>query len=85
MLAGSARVLVIGQAPGSKVHETGIPWNDASGDRLREWLQLERAGFYDKTKVAILPMGFCYPGAGENSGEQAASPRVRTALARTLA
>jgi uracil-DNA glycosylase len=73
-LAGSARVLVIGQAPGSKVHATGIPWNDASGDRLREWLQLERARFYDKTKVAILPMGFCYPGPGENSGDKPPRP-----------
>lgn len=73
-LAGSARVLVIGQAPGSKVHETGIPWSDASGDRLREWLQLERMVFYDKARVAILPMGFCYPGAGENSGDKPPRP-----------
>jgi uracil-DNA glycosylase len=66
-LASSARLLIIGQAPGSKVHLSGIPWNDASGDRLRDWLQLDGLVFYDKAKVAILPMGFCYPGAGESS------------------
>lgn len=73
-LASSARVLIIGQAPGSKAHETGIPWNDASGDRLREWLQLDRAVFYDKTRVAILPMGLCYPGAGKNGGDKPPRP-----------
>lgn len=68
-LASTARLLIIGQAPGSKVHQSGIPWNDASGDRLREWLMLERSDFYDPSKVAILPMGFCYPGAGKNGGD----------------
>jgi uracil-DNA glycosylase len=62
----SARLLIVGQAPGIKVHETGIPWNDASGDRLREWLGLSREDFYDPRKVAILPVGFCYPGTGEH-------------------
>lgn len=57
-----ARLRIIGQAPGRKVHATGIPWNDASGDRLRDWLGLTREQFYDPRKVAILPMGFCYPG-----------------------
>lgn len=61
-------------SPGSKVHETGIPWNDASGDRLRDWLQLDRSVFYDKRRVAILPMGLCYPGAGENSGDKPPRP-----------
>jgi uracil-DNA glycosylase len=61
--------LIIGQAPGSKVHQSGIPWNDASGDRLRDWLKLDGLVFYDKARVAILPMGFCYPGAGENQGD----------------
>jgi uracil-DNA glycosylase len=68
-LASSARLLIISQAPGSKVHHSGIPWSDASGDRLRDWLQLDRSVFYDKAQVAILPMGFCYPGAGESRGD----------------
>lgn len=58
----SARILIAGQAPGQKVHETGIPFDDASGNRLREWMGIDRAVFYDASKVAILPMGFCYPG-----------------------
>jgi uracil-DNA glycosylase len=68
-LASTARLLIIGQAPGSKVHHSGIPWSDASGDRLRDWLQMDRSIFYDKDQVAILPMGFCYPGAGESRGD----------------
>ncbi|MGB4100752.1 MAG: uracil-DNA glycosylase family protein [Alphaproteobacteria bacterium] len=64
--AGStkARLLIIGQAPGLKVHQTGIPWNDPSGDRLRLWLNLTPEQFYDESNVAIMPMGFCYPGKG---------------------
>lgn len=69
----SARVLIIGQAPGTKVHATGIPWNDASGDRLRGWLNVDRATFYDTARVAIMPMGFCYPGKGV-SGDLAPRP-----------
>lgn len=61
-----ARILIIGQAPGIKVHRSGIPWDDASGDRLREWLGLSKEIFYDAKKVAIVPMGFCYPGTGEH-------------------
>ena len=61
----SARLLIVGQAPGAKVHATGIPWNDASGDRLREWLNIDRDSFYDANRVAIVPMGFCYPGKGK--------------------
>lgn len=61
----SARLLIVGQAPGLKVHQTGIPWSDASGDRLRDWLGLTRDVFYDRNAVAILPVGFCYPGTGE--------------------
>lgn len=64
--AASATILIVGQAPGIRVHTTGIPWNDASGDRLREWLQLDRATFYDEQRVAIIPMGFCYPGKGKS-------------------
>ncbi|HNR92586.1 MAG TPA: uracil-DNA glycosylase family protein [Dokdonella sp.] len=59
-----ARLLIVGQAPGAKVHASGIPWNDASGLRLREWLGLDLARFHDPAQVAILPMGFCYPGRG---------------------
>lgn len=55
----------MGQAPGKKVHETGLPWSDASGDRLRSWLNINEKDFYDPTQLAILPMGFCYPGKGE--------------------
>ena len=58
----SARILIIGQAPGTRVHETGVPWNDPSGDRLRAWLGLDRDAFYDASVIAIAPMGFCYPG-----------------------
>jgi len=65
--AGSgARLLIVGQAPGTRVHETGVPWNDPSGDRLRQWLQLTPEQFYDDTKIAIVPMGFCYPGRGKS-------------------
>jgi uracil-DNA glycosylase len=59
-----ARLLVVGQAPGTLVHGSGIPWSDASGMRLRGWLGLDRDAFYDEDKVAIVPMGFCYPGRG---------------------
>jgi uracil-DNA glycosylase len=62
----SARILIASQAPGRKVHETGIPFNDASGDRLRDWLGMSRETFYDEKKVAILPMGFCFPGTGKS-------------------
>ncbi len=65
-VAASARILIIGQAPGLRVHETGIPWNDPSGDRLRNWLGVDRNTFYDVSKFAIMPMGFCYPGKGKS-------------------
>lgn len=68
--AKTARLMIIGQAPGTKVHETGIPWNDRSGDRLRDWLQIDQETFYDESKIAIMPMGFCYPGVvGQNAGK----------------
>ncbi len=60
----NAKLLIIGQAPGAKVHASGIPWNDASGVRLREWLGVSPEVFYDRESVAIVPMGFCYPGRG---------------------
>ncbi len=65
--AGSAaRLLIVGQAPGRRVHETGIPWNDPSGDRLRDWLNLSRKEFYNQNRIAIIPTGLCYPGTGEH-------------------
>lgn len=62
----SARILIIGQAPGIRVHETGIPWNDPSGERLRRWMGVDPTLFYDADRIAILPMGFCYPGKGRS-------------------
>jgi uracil-DNA glycosylase len=63
-LGASARIVIIGQAPGLRVHESGVPWDDASGVRLREWTGLSPEVFYDPARVALLPMGFCYPGTG---------------------
>ena len=60
-----ARLLIVGQAPGTRVHETGIPWNDPSGERLRDWLQIGPETFYGADQVAIVPMGLCYPGRGK--------------------
>lgn len=62
----TARLMIVGQAPGTRVQETGIPWNDPSGDRLRDWLQLSREEFYDEARIAIIPTGFCYPGKGKS-------------------
>ncbi len=73
-----ARILVAGQAPGRRVHESGIPFDDPSGDRLRDWLALSREEFYDPQKVAILPMAFCYPGTGAN-GDLPPRPECATA------
>ncbi len=75
--SSSARILIIGQAPGTKVHETGIPWNDPSGDRLRSWMNVDRSKFYDAARVAIMPMGFCYPGRLAAGGD--APPRPECA------
>lgn len=61
-----ARILIIGQAPGTKVHSSGIAWNDPSGDRLRRWLNLSHDVFYDTNQIGIMPMGFCYPGRGRS-------------------
>ncbi len=73
----TATILIAGQAPGTKVHETGIPWNDPSGERLRRWLDMDRDTFYDESRIAILPMGFCYPGRIANGGD--APPRKECA------
>jgi uracil-DNA glycosylase len=63
-VSASARLCVVGQAPGLKVHQSGLSFDDRSGDRLREWMGIERAAFYDSSRVAIAPMGFCFPGYG---------------------
>jgi len=65
LVGKGARLMIVGQAPGRRVHETGIPWNDPSGDQLRAWLRMDRAQFYDTRRVAIVPTGLCYPGSGE--------------------
>lgn len=67
--ATTAQLLIVGQAPGRRVHETGIPWNDPSGDRLRAWLQLDQETFYDASRIAIIPMGLCYPGKNPRGGD----------------
>lgn len=82
-----ARILIAGQAPGRKVHESGKPFDDASGDRLRDWLGVSRDEFYDAEKFAILPMGFCYPGTGSNGDlppRPECAPTWRTELLRAL-
>ncbi|MCL9998046.1 MAG: uracil-DNA glycosylase family protein [Erythrobacter sp.] len=60
--SATARILIIGQAPGTKVHLSGVPWDDDSGDRLRGWLGIDKPTFYDEARLAQMPMGFCYPG-----------------------
>jgi uracil-DNA glycosylase len=68
-VSATARMLIVGQAPGTKVHATGVPWNDASGDRLRQWLEMDRDTFYDVSRIAIMPMGFCFPGQDANGSD----------------
>ena len=88
--SATARLLLIGQAPGTKVHASGMPWTDASGERLRDWLDLDSATFYDESRVAIVPMGFCYPGVLPRGGDKPPRPecaplwhpRVTAALPR---
>ncbi|WP_289037516.1 uracil-DNA glycosylase family protein [uncultured Zobellia sp.] len=62
----NSKIVIIGQAPGTKVHETGVPWDDPSGRQLRKWLGVTDTEFYDETKFALIPMGFCYPGKGKS-------------------
>ena len=78
-----ARILIAGQAPGIKVHRSGLPFDDASGDRLRSWLGLSREDFYDPQKIALLPMGFCYPGSGK-SGDLPPRPECEKAWRKQL-
>lgn len=82
-LSESSRILVVGQAPGRRVHETGLPFNDPSGDRLRSWMGVSRDTFYDEQKMAILPMGFCYPGTGK-SGDLPPRPECAVAWREVL-
>ncbi len=82
-IGSKARILIAGQAPGRKVHESGVPFDDASGNRLREWLGVTREVFYDPNKIAILPMGFCFPGTGQ-SGDLPPRPECEPAWRKSL-
>lgn len=86
--AASARMLIVGQAPGTRVHATGIPFNDPSGDRLRDWMGIDRDVFYDPAKLAIVPMGFCFPGLDDKGGDlpprPECAPRWRSELVTLL-
>ena len=62
----NSKIVIIGQAPGTKVHKTGVPWDDPSGRQLRKWLGVSDTAFYDESKIALIPMGFCYPGKGKS-------------------
>jgi uracil-DNA glycosylase len=82
-LSAKARVLIAGQAPGRKVHESGVPFDDASGNRLREWLGVTREVFYDPKQFALVPMGFCFPGTGR-SGDLPPRPECARAWREQL-
>jgi len=82
-ISEQAQILVAGQAPGSKVHASGIPFDDASGDRLRDWMGISKQVFYDPVRIAILPMGFCYPGRGK-SGDLPPRPECAPAWRQSL-
>ena len=82
-----ARIMIVGQAPGTKVHNSGVPWDDDSGDHLREWLRVDKEVFYDRQKFAIVPMGFCYPGkkkGGDAPPRPECAPAWHAAVSRTL-
>lgn len=81
--SSKAKILIAGQAPGRKVHESGIPFDDASGDRLRDWMGIDREIFYDASKIAIAPMGFCFPGTGK-SGDLPPRPECADAWRERL-
>lgn len=86
-LSACSRVLIVGQAPGTRVHETGIPWNDPSGDTLRSWLAVDREAFYDTGRFGILPTGLCYPGRGRSGDlppQPACAPRWHPPLRAAL-
>ena len=73
----TARILVVSQAPGARVHASGIPWDDPSGERLRTWMDLDVDGFYDDSRIAIIPMGYCYPGRGNGGDVPVVVPESR--------
>ena len=79
----TARLLIAGQAPGRRVHESGVAWDDPSGDRLRDWLDVDKDTFYDESKIALVPMGFCYPGTGK-SGDLPPRPECADAWRERL-
>jgi uracil-DNA glycosylase len=83
--AGTARILVVGQAPGARVHQTGIPWDDPSGERLRAWMGVCKADFYDESRIAIIPMGYCYPGRGRGGDLPPRSECAKLWLEKLLA
>jgi len=84
--AASARILIAGQAPGARVHQSGLPFTDPSGDRLREWMGVTKAEFYDPNQIAILPMAFCFPGYNEKGADLSPPPIcARTWRRRVLA
>lgn len=68
-LSETARICIAGQAPGTRVHASGVPFDDPSGDRLRQWMGVDREQFYDTSKIAIVPMGFCFPGLDSKGGD----------------
>ena len=82
-LHSDAKILIVGQAPGRRVHASGIPFDDPSGERLRDWLGITPAVFYDPHKIALLPMGFCYPGTGK-SGDLPPRPECAPAWREKL-
>ena len=85
--SSTAKLLIIGQAPGTKVHASGVPWDDDSGDRLREWTGLSKEQMYDPAKVAIVPMGFCYPGkasGGDKPPRKECAPQWHDRVLKSL-
>ena len=84
-LSAKAPILIAGQAPGARVHASGIPFDDPSGDRLRDWLGVDRAAFYDRSKFAILPMAFCFPGYRKGSDLPPPPICAKTWRARAMA
>ncbi|WFS02826.1 uracil-DNA glycosylase family protein [Rhizobium tumorigenes] len=84
VVSSKARILIAGQAPGLRVHQSGLPFDDASGDRLRQWLGVDRAAFYDRDRFAILPMGFCFPGYDAAGSDLAPRRECAPAWRRTV-
>lgn len=76
-VSATARLMIASQAPGTRVHASGVPFDDASGDRLRFWMGLDRETFYDASRIAIAPMGFCFPGHDKNKGDLPPRPECR--------